>query len=98
MMIYTIIGWLGPLISAGLFWGLYRKAGLRGGIMVLAFLPILGMVLQTLANVVLGVAGFGDPVSYFAVTALFNIALGLIPVVVLLMVDWPGRGQDDVFR
>ena len=98
MMSYTINGWVGPVISAGLFWALYRKAGLRGGIMVLAFLPILGMVLQSVANVVLWVAENGDPVSYFAVTALFNIALGLIPVVVLLMVDWPGRGQDDVFR
>ena len=98
MMSYTIIGWVGPVISAGLFWALYRKAGLRGGIMVLAFLPILGMVLQSVANVVLWVAENGDPVSYFAVTALFNITLGLTPLVALLLVDWPGRGQNDVFR
>ena len=56
------------------------------------------MVLQSVANVVLWVAENGDPVSYFAVTALFNITLGLTPLVALLLVDWPGRGQNDVFR
>ncbi len=98
MIYYSIIGWLGPLISVGLFFGLYRKAGLRGGIMVLAFLPLLGMVLQTLTNVGLGVLAFGDPKNYYAITALFNVALGLLPLVVLLWVDWPGHGQDDVFK
>ena len=98
MTIFSILVWLGPLISAGLFYGIYRKTGLRGGILVVAFLPVLGLGLARLATFGLLGAVFDNTVVFFAISSLVSAICGLIPLVVLLMVDWPGRGQDEVLK
>ena len=94
----SIISWIGPLVMAGLLYALYRKAGLRGGVLLAAFLPVLGLVLSTMMNVVLGGAAYGDPMNFLAVSSLMLVALHLAPLIVLLVVDWPMGTQDDVFK
>ena len=93
-----IISWIGPLASVWLLYALYRKAGLRGGVMMITFLPVLGLVLSTLITLGLGSFGFGDQIIFHSVSTLLLVALHLAPLVVLLMKDWPGRDSEDVCR
>ncbi len=97
MIGYSIIGWIGPIVMTALCWALFRKAGLRGGILAVTFLPIVGGVVSTVMSMAIIGMALGD-LGYFVVATLIGMTFHLSPLIVLLAKDWFPKTDDDVFR
>ena len=102
MIGYSIIAVISPVVMTAICWALFRKAGFGGGILALTFLPIFGAVVSVFLNIVLGGVALGGAVTgtmvLFMLSSLAGSAFYLAPLVVLLIKDWPARGDDDVFK
>ena len=96
--VMSLFGLIDPVITSIVLFALYRKTGLRGGIMVLCFLPLLAFAFTTFAKVALYGGMFLTAEGYSVLTMIVSAVLYITPLVVLLMKDWPGRDSDDVFK
>lgn len=93
-----LLGLIDPIITSIVLFALYRKAGLRGGLMILCFLPLLAFVFTTLAGVALYGGILGSPEGYSGLTVIVSAVLYITPLVVLLKAGWHSRDSDDVFK
>ena len=98
MAAITLFGLIDPIITSIVFFALYRKAGLGGGLLVLCFLPLLAFVFTIFAGVALYSGAFVTAEGYSGLTMLVSAVLYITPLVVLLMKDWHRNADDDVFK
>ena len=98
MMGLGFLGLIDPIITSIVLFALYRKAGLRGGVMILCFLPVLAFAFTTFAGVALYGGVFLTVEGYSVLTMLVSAVLYITPLVVLLMKDWHRTADEDVFK
>ena len=98
MMGLGFLGLIDPIITSIVLFALYRKAGLRGGVMILCFSPVLAFAFTTFAGVALYGGVFLTVEGYSVLTMLVSAVLYITPLVVLLMKDWHRTADEEVFK
>ncbi len=97
MSSYAIPGLLGMVIATALYFAVMQKAGFKGGMLILAFAPVLGMVLSvSLTTVMAAIIGFGMG-GFIAINLLTNL-VSLIPLFVLAFAEWPNMADQESSR
>ena len=86
-MLQTVLGLLHTLLAVGLFCVLFRKAGLRGGVFLVAFLPAVGMLANAAIPAVSG--AMGTPYAMILLISTVSAICYLTPLAVLVFVRWP---------
>lgn len=86
-MLQAAFGLLHTILVVTLLCVLFRKAGLRGGVFFLAFLPLLGMVANAAIPMMLGATD--APYAMILLISAVSAICYLTPLAVLAFTRWP---------
>lgn len=99
-MLQAVLGLLHTILAVGLFCILFRKAGLRGGIFFVAFLPAIGMLANAAIPAALG--GLDTPYAMILLISAVSAICYLTPLLILAVLQWPAlnnsRAKVEIFK
>ena len=99
-MLQAAFGLLHTVLVITLFCVLFRKAGLRGGVFFVAFLPLLGMVAN--ASIPMMLNALDAPYATILLISAVSAICYLTPLLILAVLQWPAlnnsRAKVEIFK